>query len=182
MLSRDRARFAFAEHEAGRLPLGAGALAGVNFDTDRRQVAEELGFREVVAELDRRGLRPGLHPRLPGGRRDLLDAPLPPGRRAGAVVQQRVRLLRAARRVELGVLDHAAEEEPRRGRAAAREGPAGGQPPRGAARRDPRAAADLQQGSAGGQGASVRRGRHDRADTRRRHRGCSRARASIASG
>ena len=27
MLARDRARFAFAEHEAGRLPLGAGALA-----------------------------------------------------------------------------------------------------------------------------------------------------------
>jgi argininosuccinate lyase len=48
MLARDRARFAFAEHEAGRLPLGAGALAGVNFDTDRGQVAEELGFREVV--------------------------------------------------------------------------------------------------------------------------------------
>jgi argininosuccinate lyase len=48
MLSRDRARFAFAEQEAGRLPLGAGALAGVNFDTDRRQIAEELGFREVA--------------------------------------------------------------------------------------------------------------------------------------
>jgi argininosuccinate lyase len=48
MLARDRSRFAFAEHEAGRLPLGAGALAGVNFDTDRRQVAQELGFREVA--------------------------------------------------------------------------------------------------------------------------------------
>jgi argininosuccinate lyase len=48
MLARDRSRFAFAEHEAGRLPLGAGALAGVNFDTDRRQVAEELGFHEVA--------------------------------------------------------------------------------------------------------------------------------------
>jgi argininosuccinate lyase len=49
MLARDRARFAFAELEAGRLPLGAGALAGVNFDTDRRQVARELGFSAVVA-------------------------------------------------------------------------------------------------------------------------------------
>jgi argininosuccinate lyase len=48
MLDRDRARFAFAEREAGRLPLGAGALAGVNFDTDRQMVAEELGFPEVV--------------------------------------------------------------------------------------------------------------------------------------
>jgi len=48
MLARDRARFAFAEREAGRLPLGAGALAGVSFDTDRRMVARELGFAEVV--------------------------------------------------------------------------------------------------------------------------------------
>ena len=39
MLARDRSRFAFAEREAGRLPLGAGALAGVNFDTDRQLLA-----------------------------------------------------------------------------------------------------------------------------------------------
>ena len=32
----------------GALPLGAGALAGVNFDTDRALVAAELGFREVA--------------------------------------------------------------------------------------------------------------------------------------
>ncbi len=48
MLARDRARFAFAEREAGRLPLGAGALAGVNFETDRAMVARELGFEEVL--------------------------------------------------------------------------------------------------------------------------------------
>ena len=48
MLQRDRSRFAFAQREASRLPLGAGALAGVNFDTDRRMVARELGFSEVV--------------------------------------------------------------------------------------------------------------------------------------
>lgn len=48
MLARDRDRFAYAEREAGRLPLGAGALAGVNFDTDRGQVARELGFRELA--------------------------------------------------------------------------------------------------------------------------------------
>jgi argininosuccinate lyase len=48
MLSRDRSRFAYAEREAGRLPLGAGALAGGNIDTDRGQVARELGFSEVV--------------------------------------------------------------------------------------------------------------------------------------
>jgi len=49
MLSRDRSRFAFAEREACRLALGAGALAGVNFDTDRGLVADELGFSEVIA-------------------------------------------------------------------------------------------------------------------------------------
>jgi argininosuccinate lyase len=47
MLARDRSRFGFAEHECGRLPLGAGALAGVNFDTDRHWVARELGFPDV---------------------------------------------------------------------------------------------------------------------------------------
>jgi argininosuccinate lyase len=44
MLERDRARLRFAYEAADRLPLGAGALAGVNFDTDRRAVAAELGF------------------------------------------------------------------------------------------------------------------------------------------
>ncbi|MFZ1154790.1 MAG: argininosuccinate lyase [Solirubrobacteraceae bacterium] len=46
MLARDRERFAFAERQCTRLPLGAGALAGVNFDTDREMVARELGFSE----------------------------------------------------------------------------------------------------------------------------------------
>jgi argininosuccinate lyase len=48
MLARDRQRFAFAEAQTGTLPLGAGALAGVNFDTDRRMVAAELGFADVA--------------------------------------------------------------------------------------------------------------------------------------
>jgi argininosuccinate lyase len=48
MLRRDRARFAFAQQESGRMPLGAGALAGVSFATDRRMVARELGFSEVA--------------------------------------------------------------------------------------------------------------------------------------
>src|SRR5207245_11452595 len=48
MFARDRERFAFAAREASRLPLGAGALAGVNFDTDRRQLARELEFPELV--------------------------------------------------------------------------------------------------------------------------------------
>ena len=48
MLRRDRDRFRFVRSQVGELPLGAGALAGVNFDTDRRMVAAELGFTGVV--------------------------------------------------------------------------------------------------------------------------------------
>jgi argininosuccinate lyase len=44
MLTRDRERFAFVERQCERLPLGAGALAGVSFDTDREMLARELGF------------------------------------------------------------------------------------------------------------------------------------------
>jgi argininosuccinate lyase len=47
MLDRDRDRFEFAAGQADRLPLGAGALAGVNFPTDRARLARELGFSRV---------------------------------------------------------------------------------------------------------------------------------------
>lgn len=47
MLQRDRERFAVVEEACGVMPLGAGALAGVNFDTDRQIVARELGFASV---------------------------------------------------------------------------------------------------------------------------------------
>src|SRR2546421_11938840 len=48
MLERDRVRLRFAAEQADSLPLGAGALAGVNFPTDRRQVAHDLGFERVA--------------------------------------------------------------------------------------------------------------------------------------
>jgi argininosuccinate lyase len=48
MLARDRERFGFAERQASSLPLGAGAMAGVNFDTDRSLLARELGFADVA--------------------------------------------------------------------------------------------------------------------------------------
>jgi len=48
MLVRDRRRFLAVAGETAWLPLGAGALAGVNFDTDRQYVAQELGFGEVA--------------------------------------------------------------------------------------------------------------------------------------
>jgi argininosuccinate lyase len=48
MFARDRRRFAAVLEGAGQMPLGAGALAGVNFDTDRGFVARELGFDSVA--------------------------------------------------------------------------------------------------------------------------------------
>jgi argininosuccinate lyase len=47
MFDRDRARFDEVLRGADRLPLGAGALAGVNFPTDRGALARELGFSAV---------------------------------------------------------------------------------------------------------------------------------------
>jgi argininosuccinate lyase len=47
MAARDRERFTAVERACGVMPLGAGALAGVNFDTDRGMVARELGFERV---------------------------------------------------------------------------------------------------------------------------------------
>ena len=124
MFRRDARRFEFVLGGTDQLPLGAGALAGVNFETDRGMVASELGFTGVVAELDRRRLQPRLRPGLPVRRRHLRDAPEPPRRRDRPVVERGVRLRRGAGRVGVGLLDHAAEEEPGRGGAAAREGAA----------------------------------------------------------
>src|SRR4051812_46105121 len=45
---RDLHRFRFCLTATDELPLGAGALAGVNFDTDRMFVAQELGFGGIA--------------------------------------------------------------------------------------------------------------------------------------
>ena len=47
-LRRDARRFETCVAATGELPLGAGALAGVNFETERGFVAEELGFSGVA--------------------------------------------------------------------------------------------------------------------------------------
>ena len=47
MLLRDRTRFTQVLSACELLPLGAGALAGVNFDTDRDAMARELGLAGI---------------------------------------------------------------------------------------------------------------------------------------
>jgi argininosuccinate lyase len=49
MFRRDLRRFGHSAALAGELPLGAGALAGVNWETNRASLADELGF-DAVAE------------------------------------------------------------------------------------------------------------------------------------
>ena len=48
MFSRDRSRFADCLARADESPLGAGALAGTSYETDRNFTAEELGFARVT--------------------------------------------------------------------------------------------------------------------------------------
>jgi argininosuccinate lyase len=48
MLGRDARRFDAAHDSAGELPLGSGALAGLNWDLDRAAVARDLGFEAVA--------------------------------------------------------------------------------------------------------------------------------------
>jgi argininosuccinate lyase len=48
MLLRDRERFVAVGDASDVLPLGAGALAGVNYRSDRELVARELGFSRVA--------------------------------------------------------------------------------------------------------------------------------------
>src|SRR5512139_4145336 len=47
MLARDALRFQFALDSASVMPLGSGALAGVNWEIDRGAVAADLGFEHV---------------------------------------------------------------------------------------------------------------------------------------
>jgi argininosuccinate lyase len=47
MLARDVLRFQFALDGAGVMPLGSGALAGVNWEIDRDGVAADLGFEHI---------------------------------------------------------------------------------------------------------------------------------------
>ncbi len=49
MLGRDVLRFQFALDSASVMPLGSGALAGVNWEIDRREVADDLGFEHLSA-------------------------------------------------------------------------------------------------------------------------------------
>ena len=160
---RDLQRFNFCMNATDDLPLGAGALAGVNFDTSRMFVAQELGFGGIAENsLDAVSNRDFVLDYLSAAATCATHLSQL-GCRDRHLVERGVRLLRGVRPLRLRLQPHAPEEEPGRRRAAAREGAARGGPPHDDPRRAPRAAAHLQQGSPGGQGAAVRRRGHRRA-------------------
>ncbi len=162
MFRRDARRFEHVLGATSDLPLGAGALAGVNFETDRAMVARELGFAGVApnsidavsnrdfvldylgaaatcaTHLSRLGAEIVLWSSEEFGFCEVSDA----WASGSSIMPQKknpdaAELLRAKAPRVAAHLDRA---------------------PRG----DARPAADLQQGHAGGQGAPVRRRRHAR--------------------
>ena len=94
MFRRDLDRFATRPCATADLPLGAGALAGSNWDTRRASVAARARLRRRRRELARRGLQPRLRARLPERGGDLRDAPLAVRRGDRALVERGVRLPR----------------------------------------------------------------------------------------
>ena len=156
-------------------PLGAGALAGSSLPLDPASVAAGARLRRGVRELDGRGLRPRLLRRARVRLRALLRAPVAAGRGARAVDVGRVRLRRARRLGRHRLVDDAAEEEPRRGRAGAGQGRHRGRAAGRAAGDAEGAAAGLQPRPAGGQAGLLRPGRRPAGGARRRCACASRA-------
>ena len=114
MLRRDAARFAAVRAGAGEMPLGAGALAGTGFELDRAATAERLGFDgpspnsiDAVASRDS-ALAYLAAAAICATHLSRLGGEL------GALGEPGVRVLRARRRLLLGLEPDAPEEEPGR--------------------------------------------------------------------
>jgi hypothetical protein len=167
MLGRDAGASRDARARMNECPLGAAALAGTSFPIDRHMTAEALGFDRPMANSLDAVSATATSRSSSCGRLDLRHAPEPLRRGAGDLVLGPVPLRRAVGPVLDRLLDHAAEEEPRRGRADPgqdRAHPRGdGRAPDG----DEGPAARLFQGHAGGQGAGLRRRRQPDAGARR---------------
>ena len=121
-----------------RVRSGAGDAVAARRRRPRRFDAADPRAAEPAAQLDRRRCRPRLRARLSVCERSALHAPVADRRGARALDDERVRVRTASRGRRDGVVDHAAEAEPRRRRAGARQGGHRGRAARLAARRPSR--------------------------------------------
>ena len=121
MLGRDRGRFADARRRLNECPLGAAALAGTSFPIDRAATAKALGFdRPTANSLDAVSDRDFALEFLAAGA--ILAVHL--SRLAEEIVlwmSDGFRFVAPERRLHDRQLDHAAEAQPRRRRAGARQ-------------------------------------------------------------
>ena len=129
---RDRGRFADARRRLNECPLGAAALAGTTFPIDRAMTAAALGFdRPTANSLDAVSDRDFALETLAAA--SICAVHL--SRFAEEIVlwmTPQFGFVRLLRRLHHRLLDHAAEAQPRRGRAGARQGRADLRRPAGA--------------------------------------------------
>ena len=125
MFFRDMRRFYLVAESTSDMPAGSGALAGLNWDLDRDGLASELGFeRPHPNSLDAVSNRDFALDYLYAASVCAMHL----SRLGSEIViwsSQEFGFCRGRRLLLLGLVDHAPEEEPRRRRAAARQGAAG---------------------------------------------------------
>ena len=166
MLSRDARRFAFAAESASVMPLGSGALAGVNWPIDRKIVAAELGFAAITPNsLDGTSNRDFVI--------DYLSAAATCAMHLSRLGSELV--IWSSSEFGFVELDEGfssgssimpQKKNPDSAELLRAKSPRVRRRPPDAARRDARAAAHLRQGHAGGQGAALGRDRHGRVEPR----------------
>ena len=131
--------------------------------------AQGLGFDGPTRNSLDCGRRPRWRARIPRGRRRSARCTSRGSpRRSSSGCRPAFGFVTPARSLDDRLQHHAAEAQPGRGRAGARQGRAGFRLPGRAADHDEGPPAHLFQGHAGGQGTALRRGRHARNRSRRR--------------
>ena len=121
MLARDRGRFADARRAAQRMPARRGGARRHVVPDRPLHDGEGARLRPADRQFARQRRRPRLRARDARRGGDLRDASVAPGRGDRAVDDAAVRLRQAVRRVLDRLVDHAAEAQPRRRRAGARQ-------------------------------------------------------------
>ena len=162
MLARDVLRFQFALDSASVMPLGSGALAGVNWEIDRGAVADDLGFEHVTANsIDGASNRDFVLDYLAAASTCAMHL----SRLGSEIViwsSTEFGFCRLDESFSSGSSIMPQKKNPDSAELLRAKSPRVAADYLALLGHDARAAADLRQGHAGGQGAALRRDRHDR--------------------